>query len=457
MVRDNKDTFYQLREQFPVFTYRSYSFSKENDLLNISFDFDLSGKFTFKPTLKLHLKGHSQWQFPDDDALDNLVFHIGLIELISYWKLSCAPKLVIEPFSLDSHQISFWKKIYYNGLGEFFYTNSIQVSKSEFLTIECKNENSIKKFSLQTESDQLLVPVGGGKDSNVSLELLKKDFKLIPFIVNPRLATLESAKEAGFTKDQIFIVDRKLDPLLLELNGKGFLNGHTPFSALLGFVSLLAATISRSRYIVLSNESSANEPTVKDGPNHQYSKSFEFEKDLRSYVKNFVSDQIEYFSFLRPLSELQIASIFSQNPKYFPKFKSCNVGSKTDSWCGNCPKCLFTYIILSPFINKEELQNIFGSNLFENQKLLPVLDELTGISPIKPFECVGTVDEVNLTLSVATDIYPKPLAFLLDYFQKSGKYISGSDALLKEQLRFLEPNHFVPPPFYKILTRALNV
>ena len=90
--------------------------------------------------------------------------------------------------------------------------------------------------------------------------------------------------------------------------------------------------------------------------------------------------------------------MFARYPQYFPVFKSCNAGSKEDKWCCNCSKCLFAYIILSPFIDDDTMIGIFGEDLLEKAGLQRYFDELCGIAPNKPFECVGTVDEVNKAL-----------------------------------------------------------
>jgi hypothetical protein len=187
---------------------------------------------------------------------------------------------------------------------------------------------------------------------------------------------------------------------MLDLNKQRYLNGHTPFSALVAFSSVIAGYLNGLRFVALSNESSANESTVAGSyVNHQYSKSFEFEEDFRYYEKKYLGSGVYYFSFLRPLAELQIAMLFSRFKKYHSVFKSCNVGSKQDIWCGHCPKCLFVYIILSPFLSLNELDNIFGKRLFEDESLQEDFDKLCGILPEKPFECVGSRDEVNASLA----------------------------------------------------------
>ena len=309
------------------------------------------------------------------------------------------------------------------------------------------------------DKSSALVPIGGGKDSVVTLELLRRNrIDCLPLILNPRGATLECIKAARYTPEEIFIINRTIHPQLLELNDKGFLNGHTPFSAMLGFNTILAAVLSGRKHIALSNESSANESTVEDSSiNHQYSKSFEFEQDFRNYVRSYISPKPNYFSFLRPVSELQIAELFSRFDGYHDVFRSCNVGSKTDSWCGNCPKCLFTYIILSPFLSQERLTAIFGKNLFSDLGLKHWLRELTGMVNVKPFECVGTVDEVNASLQQtigSMDLSGLPA--LLDYYLNSSAYSSLVPGQFKKMLLDFEPRHNLEPRFETILKNALS-
>jgi len=361
--KNNHKIYNKLRNTYKYFIYESFHSEILDDRIKIYFHFNLADQYHFYPVLS----------FPNNDSLQNridnqlleiLVFHIGLIELVSYWKCACPPRVIIKPGFLSPDQIKWWKKLYFSGLGEFFYMNEIQADQESFMEVDCHSDKVFQPISSDSQSGKVLVPVGGGKDSVVTLELLKDKYKVVPFIVNQREASRQTVINAGFAEKDIFQIVRKIDPLLLKLNEEGFLNGHTPFSALLAFVSLYAAAISGCRHIALSNESSANEPTTLDGVNHQYSKTYEFEKDFREYVFKYISPDLNYFSFLRPLDEYTIACMFSKFPNHFYSFKSCNAGSKTDEWCGKCPKCLFTYIILSPFIERRTLVKIFGKDFF---------------------------------------------------------------------------------------------
>lgn len=48
---------------------------------------------------------------------------------------------------------------------------------------------------------------------------------------------------------------------------------------------------------------------------------------------------------------------------------------------------------------KEKLVNIFGEDLFEKENLLDIFLGLTGNAENKPFDCVGTYEEVNFAIS----------------------------------------------------------
>lgn len=247
------------------------------------------------------------------------------------------------------------------------------------------------------------------------------------FTVNDQPARTECVAAAGYKSDRIIKTYRTIDPNLLELNRMGFLNGHTPFSAIVAFLGYYCAYITGAKNIVLSNEASANEANV-DGMdvNHQYSKSYEFEKDFFDFTKSFFGFDINYFSLLRPFNELQIAKMFASYPQYLNVFKSCNAGSKKNIWCGKCAKCLFVFIMLSPFVEKSKLESAFGCNMLEKVELAEDFDGLCGFSGVKPFECVGTAKEVNAALELTLKKYSGTLPVLLEEYKKRRKPISDN-------------------------------
>lgn len=431
---ENIDKYNALRKQYPTFCYQSFEYDITPEGMKITFLFTIGETITFMPTITIPQREFYKWNGITKEQYDLLVFNIGMIELISYWKATCSPTIVVKPYSLNEEQIKFWQKLYYNGLSEFFYINGINSTIDDFVNIKTESTCELSKTHFAT-TNSYIVPIGGGKDSVVTLEILSQAGKdICPMIINPRGATLDCAHIAGYERPDFIEIQRTIHPKLLELNAQGFLNGHTPFSAMLAFHSLLLAAITGRKHIALSNESSANESTiVGTNVNHQYSKSLEFENDFRSYVSSYITDDINYFSFLRPLSELQIAMFFAKNEKYFDVFKSCNVGSKTDIWCGNCPKCLFAYIILSPFIKPEVLNRIFGKQMLDDPSLQLYFDQLTGRQSTKPFECVGTIDEVNTALAMTIERYYSncQLPYLLKNYSKK-KLITPLNTLSDE-------------------------
>ena len=455
-IVNNSNKFNLLRADYKEFIFESYNYAINEQGISIVFSFKVDDFIEFNPKIEIPQQSFIDFKRISSALLEQMIFNIGMVELISYWKAICPKKVIIKPFNLNSKQIAFWKKIYFHGLGEFFYLNNIEIDMDNFMQIipDTKGQN-FQSFSVDVD-ESALIPVGGGKDSVVSLEILKDSGSNLALIMNPRGASSATANIGGF-EDKTLIVNRFLDAKLLELNKQGYLNGHTPFSALLAFVSVFAAAITAKKYIALSNESSANESTVIGTMvNHQYSKSLEFETDFREYVRENLSPNIHYFSLLRPLSELQIASIFAKNSTYFNDFRSCNVGSKENIWCGKCSKCLFTFIILSPFIKPDVLVEIFGYNLFENRDLKGYFDELRGEADVKPFECVGTVDEVNAALCLAIENYSTKLPYLLDLFKNENSEKLCSKIEKEALLENIETEHYLNENYFNLLLDKLK-
>lgn len=382
-----------------------------------------------------------------DRVLNNLIFHLGLMEIPSYWKTVCSPEIEIEAGYLNKEQINWWKKLIINGMGQFFYENKIDWTRPNFLKISGGQAfPKLKKFNGKLKN-RYLAPFGGGRDSIVTLESLKKSASwrknIALFLVNPNKQIGKAAKASGIKKQ--IIVKRIIDKKLLQLNKKGYLNGHTPFTALLSFLSVLCAVLFNYKNIAFSNEKSANEGNLKylgKTINHQWSKSSEFEKIFRDYTKRYLAKEINYFSYLRKYSELEISKMLIKYPKYFPVFSSCNAPMKIVKdkpafakkysqarWCGNCPKCLFVYATLYPLLDEKDLLKIFGKDIFDpstssgREKLLPIMKSLIEKGRAKPLECVGTKKESRTAFKLSLDKAKKgkKISYLLREYKKIRK------------------------------------
>lgn len=451
--RQRQNRFGELRQRHPVMVYEDYQIVFSQDAIQFRYTFTLEPGIVFRPWIRIPLMPWFDSGNLSEENLGAVAFYTGMVELLSYWKCACPPRVIVKPHAIGRDETEWFQKLYYRGLGEFFYLNSIQTGFDDFMQIASAGSKPLPAASNSLKGGYL-VPVGGGKDSVVTLELLGSLERVTPFVINQREATRACIEAAGYAPGETIEVGRYIDPVLLELNSQDYLNGHTPFSALLAFVSSAAAILSGRRNIALSNEWSANEDTIPgSGINHQYSKSVEFERDFRNFSIRYIHPDLNYFSFLRPLSELQIAGIFSLFPKYSGVFRSCNSGSKTGSWCGICPKCLFVNIILLPFLENEQRIGIFGGEVLENRSLWPLMRELCGISDVKPFECVGTLREVNLALCRFISRSGSNLPPLVKMYSETAEYLRWKDIPFEPGLRQLADEHFLNPEEFAIIKK----
>ncbi len=363
------------------------------------------------------------------DIVNNILFHLSIALWIWYYKAYPTKELILNHGKLNKEQIEFWQKFYKKWLWEFLYKNKLDPANLfQFINWTKKQFEKID-FDIQ---DKYLLPIWWGKDSLVSAEILKekkKEFDLITFWKD---YPIHQNTSQAVEKNRL-IISRKMDTKLFEMNKNWYYNGHVPISGIIAFVLELVAYLYNYKYIVMSNELSANYGNTKWkwlDINHQYSKSIEFEIDLNKYVENNISSQVKYFSILRWMYEIKIAKIFSQYKQYFSTFSSCNANfkinpqGKNPRWCNKCPKCAFVYSILRPFLTKEETIKIFGEELFGKKDLIPLFKKLLWIDGIKPFECVWTNEEMILSLYYSYNIFQEKknstegLPIILKLFQK---------------------------------------
>lgn len=456
----------ELIEKYPEFIYHGFDITSQSDGVKVVYHFETVGLTEF----------HPYWIFPDngvdwqDHTTLEFLFSIGMVELISYWKAACPPSVKVKCGFLSKAQKAWWKKLYFHGLGEFFYTNGIDTDIDSFMHITSLDESEVKKrvISANKALSGCMVPVGGGKDSIVTLHLLSlTDCRdNMCFMMNHRNSAFASALLSGCTPENIYQPRRYLDRTIVSLNQQGFLNGHTPLSALIAFAASMAAYLNGKKYVVLSNESSANEASVAGSDvNHQYSKSFAFEQDFANYLHEYIPCGVEYFSLLRPLTEYQIAKIFAGLREYHQVFRSCNAGNagkNFDTWCLDCSKCLFVVVILSPFLTDDEIKEIFRINLLDSksEKMQRYFEQLIGLHESKPFECVGSVDEINFALCQAIKKRNKagvPLPRLLAYYTTTAAYAKHKHAPDVYSDYFDEVN-LIPEPLKQVVrSQVLNL
>lgn len=344
----------------------------------------------------------------DPAVLDRAVQLLFFMAGVSYYKTFLPERIVVKQGSLGTADAAFISQTWQRGLGEFFYVNSLDPQRSIDIPATTTSPQPVHHTG-----NGSLVGIGGGKDSIVSIELLRKEPGIGTWSVGHRPQLTPLVERIGL---EHYWVERSWDRQLLELNTAGAYNGHIPISAILACAGVVTAILAGKRDVVVSNEHSANEPTlVYNGTsiNHQYSKSQEFEESFQSVLQRAFGDSVRYYSLLRPLSELRIAELFSGTSfdTYYDVFSSCNRAFTHTSdrlfWDETCPKCCFTYLALFPFIGEEKLKAVFSKNLLRDTSLEQSYRQLLGIEGNKPLECVGEIQESRAAMRLAQNVLPE--------------------------------------------------
>ncbi|MGN6189842.1 MAG: endonuclease domain-containing protein [Conexibacter sp.] len=315
---------------------------------------------------------------------------------VSYFKTAVPGTVVCETGAPLPATAALLDALYSEGLGELAFTNRLpSLPRPAFPSA---GTAAAQQPGLAAPR-RVLVPVGGGKDSAVALEIVRRaGVEAALFSVGDAPPIARTAEVAALPR---LVVRRQLDPQLADLNRRGALNGHVPITAIVTCVALLTAVLHGFDAVAMANERSASSGNVVwDGieVNHQFSKSLRAERLLRAAVAEATADA-QIFSVLRPASELAIARAFARMPQYHAAFTSCNTVFRLDpqlrgtSWCCDCPKCRFVYLVLAPFSTPEHLREVFGRDLLDEEEQFAGFALLTATGGHKPFECVGEEQE----------------------------------------------------------------
>jgi hypothetical protein len=382
-----------------VFRYESYTMDAERGTLSCGYSLD-GREFTERVTLA----PGPRWHTEAARAAARLVF---LLAGVSYYKTSAPPVIDLGQTALNDAELALLREFYLQGLGEFAYRNTLDLTP---LHIEARRADAQQNTREPTTQRKALVPFGGGIDSIVVVERVRRLADAALFVVSrpgDRFAAIE--EPAAVTGLPAVRAEREIDPQLLRSTELGFLNGHVPVTGILSAIAVLAAVQSGRDAVVMSNEWSASVPTLRyqgRPVNHQYSKSADFEAAFRGVLAGY--ELPEYFSWLRDRTELWVGREFAALEQYHGSFRSCNKAfyadpaRRLDHWCGQCDKCCFIDLILAPFLPAATLQRIFkqAGEPLADPGLAGKFRALLGAGA-KPFECVGEVNECRAAVLLA--------------------------------------------------------
>ena len=379
---------------------------------------------------------------------------VYLLAGISYYKTGAA-KTISVPSGLSSKERELLFHFYREGLGEFAYVNQLDLSDVEIAA----TKRELEKATAETVENHPLIPFGGGIDSIVVVsETTRTQPNAALFVANTSATLFEPIEQtAAITDLPILRATRKLDEKVLRSKEHGYFNGHVPVTGILSAIAVMTAVVSGRDSVVMSNEHSASEPTALRANgvlvNHQWSKSLEFETLFREALFEAISG-VDYYSALRPYSEMWVAERFSKLTDYHLSFRSCNRAffvnpeRRAERWCGECDKCCFIDLILSPFMSAENLNEIFDEREpLNNPGLTDQFHSLLGQSgQPKPLECVGDEGECRRAALVAAERADRAdnvvLASMVNYIQSQEFVTMEFDELLKPQ-----GAHFLPQLF----------
>ena len=456
------------------FRYESYRLDPASGLLSCRYSLDGQA---FEERITFSSPGPvPRWDSPAVAAAARLVF---LLAGVSYYKTAAPPVISMGGTALTPRERAFLRAFYLDGLGEFGYRNGIDLSG---LRIEGPEAEQIPAAGTgpagtgpagpgpaqppAAGTRRALVPFGGGIDSIVTVELVRDHADVALFVVSRPGDYFDAIEQpAAVTGLPVIRADREIDPQLLRSREFGFLNGHVPVTGIISAIAVMAAALDGRYAVVMSNEWSASVPTMQAGDravNHQYSKSAAFEAAFRGVLAETsarlprgpgAAVMPDYFSALRPRTELWIAARFARLQQYHSTFRSCNRAfhidraRRLDHWCGQCDKCCFIDLILAPFLPAAELGTIFGGREpLADPALAGRFRSLLGDADLsKPFECVGEVNECRAALLLADERADRARFPLLHELAAEVRALPGRPSTGG----LLQPvgEHFIPVPY----------
>jgi len=382
--------------KYDTFIFESYRYNQSSSTASFTYSFD--GERRFTETVQFTAE-----QSYNEAVLDRALCMAWIIAGISYYKTFPTTNVLVKGRELTAKQAEFFSTVYLHGLSQFVYENNLAPENIAQFIATSDHTSEIEPY----HGDGTLVLQSGGKDSLLLAELLKENNH--DFSVWYMTQGTEYPAVLDMIQKPLRQITRTIDrAALTAAKNDGGLNGHIPVTYLTFSYALIDAILHGESTVLaaIGNEGEEPHAFIGDYPvTHQWSKTWGAEQLLAAYVSDHVAHELRVGSPLRNLSELKIAELFAQHAwgTYGSSFSSCNVANykqghdnATLSWCGECPKCANSYLLFAPWIDREELIQIFGKDMFADERLVDTFKGLLGVEDIeKPFECVGEIDELR--------------------------------------------------------------
>lgn len=440
------------REAVSAFHFTGCRFDARTGVASLDYAFDAGSVFT--ETIRFPGAPFTL-DVRREAAVTQALRTLHLIAGVSYYKAAAPEKIHLDAYAIDAATAAFLTEIYENGLGEFAYRNGLSLRGK--IRFPAASADTVPAPSLDLQQ-HALVAIGGGKDSLVSIESLRRMGirQTVSWIGSAPLIR-SCAERTGLP---LLNITRQLAPELFAMNKQGALNGHIPVTAVNSAILVLAALLTGSDQVVFSNERSASYGSLIEGTgevNHQWSKGWDFERAFAAHVKQSIAADLHYYSLLRPFSELAVARQFAKTDFYDAHFSSCNrnfhiLGERpAQRWCGVCPKCHFVFLALAPFMPKPRLMAIFGRNLLDEPEQTAGFDALLEYQDHKPFECVGEGKESRAAMAALAASPSWREDFIVQRFARDILPQLDADALAIAPLLLASDEHGMPATLWEPL------
>lgn len=381
-----------------TFIFKDYGYDKSED--TAWFVYEHTNGHAFRETIRFD-HAHDSY---DEELLERALFLSFLIVGTSYWKCFPTQHVEIKKGAIDDWQASFLNKVYQEGMSQFAFENKLERKDLAHFNLVDGEVMRAMPYS----GDGVLALQSGGKDSLLLAQLLdQKRSTYTPWYIS-----------SGSTHP--VVLDQLAEPLqtarrtldhsgLSNAHAAGAKNGHVPVTYIVLSYAVIQAILCNKNIVLAAVAHEGDEPHgwIKDLPiNHQWSKTWDAELLFAEYVKRHVSSDLRVGSPLRAFSELKIAELFVEDAweRFGGSFSSCNTANYQQginntklAWCGHCPKCANSYLLFAPFAEKRTLDGLLGGDLFARLDLVGIFKGLLDVDDfMKPFECVGEVDELRM-------------------------------------------------------------
>lgn len=328
-----------------------------------------------------------------------------------YYDISAIADKLAEPV------VELFAKIYNGVFAQHLYENNVpDYSGPEIIYPGTRLGSSNPTQIPGGQETKVLAACGGGKDSVVALKMLQESqisFSSMQYSHSVYgKADFQHDLIAGVLdqlnpshRHKISVYDDFMDYPFMQLyfpGNSGITVPETPVSI---FESLPLMLSGEYNYLALAHEKSANTgnmfwSALGREVNHQWGKGYEAETLLNNFVQANLVSNFSYFSILQPIYDFRIFKNLARYPEVLPKIHSCNIQKP---WCKKCPKCAYVWLGLMAVFEPPLVDAVFGSNLFDDDDLLPIFRQMVGLTEHTPFECIGEIDESRLAMKICVE------------------------------------------------------